>query len=183
MKILIKNGNSFLILWFLFSCLMGCKQHEHSAQSKSVILLNEIHTLVDSMVNDPERYANNFIFTMTHQRRADKDYIKISPAEYFNKDSVSTYEIYKEHLLVFYSNNFFKTELDKVDTVGLKSYMEWAYHDETTSMYHPPYTVIEIISDDTFRPLSFEEQIEKQLFNFGDRYVPEPEPNDFIDSE
>lgn len=90
---------------------------------------------------------------------------------------MSTYEIYNDKVLIFYSRDFFEKRLEKLDTTGLKSYMGLAYDNETISIYHPRYEVIEVLGDDKFRKLPAKEHHAKKLFYFDDRYVPEPEPS------
>lgn len=178
---MIQNNN---FLFVIILSLLSCCGKEDSVHKKSNILKNEIHNAVDSISDNlPDPY-NDYLYTVTYQKNDGKNYIKISIAEYFNKDSVFMYEVYNEHLLIFYSKNFFEKNFAKLDTVGLKQYNSLAYNEERLYMYHPIYEVIEILNDDKFRVLPLEEVHEKKLFYFSDvPEIPEPVPNDSLNNE
>lgn len=179
---MLKNNIIIVGISIIASC---CGQKKtNTPQIKTNSLLKEIHRVVDSTAYNLPRPYYDFIYTVTHQQKEGKDYIKVAIADYFNKDSVSTYEIYNEHLLIFYSKNFFEKEFDKLDTIGLKQYNSLSYDEAALSMYHPRYEVIEILGANKFRVLPLEEHHEKKLFYFSDvPEIPEPVPNNSLNSK
>lgn len=179
---MLRNKIIIIGISIITSC---CGQKETNSSSiKPTPMLKEIHRVVDSTSYNLPRPYYDFIYTVTHQRKGGRDYIKVAISDYFNKDSVSTYEIYNEHLLIFYSKDFFKKQFNKLDTVGLKHYNSLAYNEERLSMYHPRYEVIEILGNGKFRVLPLEEHHQKELFYFSDvPDVPEPVPNDSLQNK
>lgn len=177
---MLKNNLFFLTIFIAFSC---CKQNktEITEHKEKNSLVSEIYKIVDSVVDSLPRPYDDRLYTVTHQKKNGKDFLKISTAEYFNRDSVSTYKIYRDRLIVFYAKDFFEKHLDKLDTVGLQHYNSLIYDENILSMYHPRYEVIEIFGNDKFRVLPLQEHHQKKLFYFSDvPEMPEPVPNDSI---
>lgn len=175
---MLRSSLLVVITFFIGIC---CNSHDsNKSKMGSSPLLKEVHKTLDSISNNLPRPYDDYLFTVTHQKKDGKDYIKVATAEYFNKDSVSSYELYNEHLLIFYSKYFLENQINKLDTTGIKQYMNLAYDGQTISIYHPKYAVFEILEGNKFRKLPNEEHHQKKLFYFSDRYVPEPEPNDSL---
>lgn len=176
---MMSKSNLWIIGFLLVFNSCGNK-NKNSDQVKSNNLITEIHSIVDSISSNLPIHYSAPLYTVTYQKKDNKEYIKVSTAEYFNKDSVSTYEIYNNHLLIFYAKDFFKNKLDTLKIQGLEFYKKSEYEEGTVSIYHPRYEVIEILENDKFRVLPREEHHQKKLFYFDDRYIPEPVPNDSI---
>lgn len=159
------NKSLLLILILLLS-------HSCRNVTERNLLEKKVFNVVDSMSSSfPKEYPVN-LFTVTHQRLDGKDYIKVSTAEFFNKDSVSNIKFNNQKLIVYYSKNFFKKKQE-----NLSSYKNYEYTPSTISLYHPRYVVFEILKDSTYKNISLEKSIEMNLFTYGDRYIPEPVPN------
>lgn len=164
--------NKLFIISFILLFFLSCKKNkEEYVGSKESSLEENISRIVDSMSSSfPKEYPVN-LFTVTHQRLKDRDYIKISTAEFFNKDSVSNIKINNQRLIVYYSKNFFKQKQESVS-----QYKDFEYTPNTISLYHPRYGVFEILRDSIYRNIPLEKSFEMKLFDFGDRYMPEPLP-------
>lgn len=152
--------------------LLSCKKNnEKNISSEVSPLQKQIYKIVDSMsVSFPKDYPVN-LYTVYHQSKNKRNYIKVSTSEFFNKDSVSTIEINNNKTIVYYSKDFFKQK-----RANLVAYREFEYTDTTVSLYHPRYAVFEILNNNTFKNISLEKSIKMQLFNYNDRYIPEPAP-------
>ncbi len=172
------RNNVFLGLMIISFYSCGQKNVNNILDEKPNAVILEVRRMVDSISNSLPLDYRAPLYTVTYQEKDDKDYMKISTAEYFNKDSVSTYEVYNNHLVIFYSTDFFKNKLDTLRIQGLEAYEGLAYTDETISLYHPRYEVIEILKNNQFRILPTAEHHQKKLFYFDDRYIPEPIPSD-----
>lgn len=156
------------ILIFTWSCKKNSDKHVSSEENH---LQQKIFNVVDSMsLSFPKEYPVN-LYTVSYQKKLGKDYIKISTSEFFNKDSISTIELNNKKIIVYYSNNFFKQKKTSMD-----SYKEFEYTDKTVSLYHPRYTIFEILKNNTYKNISMEDGIKMELFNYSDRYIPEPTP-------
>ena len=168
-------SNKFFILSLscIFLFFLSCKKNkEENVSSKENSLEKNINRIMDSMaVNLPKEYPIN-LYTISHQKKYGKDYIKISTSEFFNSDSVSTIEMRNKKLIVYYSKGFFKQKKED----NLSSYKEFEYTDKTISLYHPRYIIFEILKNNTYKNIPLEKSIEMKLFNYGDRYIPEPTP-------
>ena len=172
---MLKNN---LLLLILFLISISCKKTEIDLQStNSSPLVEEIYKVVDSISNYLPKPYPNVIYTVTHEKKDNKDYIKISTAKYINKDSISVYKNYENHLIVFYSKKFFKDKFNKLDTIGLSKYDSLMYNQEDIYMYHPRYEVVELLENNKFKVLLPQEHHQKKLFYFDDIYILEPEPN------
>lgn len=156
----------------LLISVYGCKNNsEKKISSEDNHLQKQIFNIVDSMSTSfPKEYPVN-LYTVSHQKKIGKDYIKISTAEFFNKDSVSTVELDNKNLIFYYSKNFFKNS--KKDLIPYKGF---EYTDSTISLYHPRYIIFEVSKNNIYRIIPIEKSIEMELFNYDDIYVPEPIP-------
>ncbi|KFF09859.1 hypothetical protein IW15_22085 [Chryseobacterium soli] len=158
-------NKSFLLI-LIVMLTQSCRKN-----SEKNLLEKKVFSTVDSMSSSfPKEYPVN-LFTVTHQRLKNKDYIKISTAEFFNKDSVSSIKFNNQKLIVYYSKNFFE---QKQESLG--SYKDFEYTSNTISLYHSRYVVFEVLRDNIYRNIPLEKSIEMKLFDFGDRYIPEPAP-------
>lgn len=173
------KSNLYIIGFLLLFNSCG-EKNKNQSQVNDNKLLTEIHSIVDSISSNLPLHYSAPLYTVTYEKKENREYIKVSTAEYFNKDSVSTYEIYNNYLLIFYAKDFFKNKLDTLKTQGLEFYEQSAYKEETVSLYHPQYEVLEILEDDKFRILPMKEHQEQKLFYFDDRYIPEPTPTDSL---
>ncbi|WP_147474520.1 hypothetical protein [Chryseobacterium nematophagum] len=118
----------------------------------------------------PREYSVN-VYTVAHEKKHGNDYIKIATAQFYNKDSVSGSYLHNGKTIVLYSKDFFKNNNKK----HLKLDNALKYENKTISLYHPQYTIFEIING-TYKNISIEEGIKMNLFNYSDRYIPESIP-------
>ena len=112
------------------------------------------------------------LYVIRHQKKIGKDFIEIYADEYYNKDSVSGYEIYKNKLLIYYSKDYFQKYFPDFKLEDLiKKYGDMAYKENTISLYDITYDIFEIVSNDSIKKLSIYTPHYSELFNYGDRYI------------
>lgn len=83
--------------------ILGCSKKESSIEK-------QVSKIVDSLSAD-KKYSNK-LFIVQYQSKWNKSYIKVSTAEFFDKDSVTHYTYNNENLIVYYSN-FFRIKKEK----------------------------------------------------------------------
>lgn len=160
--------NRILVLSFMTLCLLGCKKE---SVDDSNYLQEKVYGTIDSMsLSFPKEYPVN-LYTVSHQKKADRDYIKIATSEFFNRDSVATVELHNRKIIAYYSKDFFE-----IKNQNLEKYKDLEYANETISLYHPRYVIFEVLKNNTFKNIPIEEGVKMDLFNYGDRYIPEPVP-------
>ena len=152
------------------SVLVGCLAI-FSCNQKNISIEKQVLNIVDSLSMD-EKYSNK-LFVVQHQTKWNKSFIKISTAEFFNKDSATHYISSNGNLIIYYSN-FFKNNKDKNENIDL--YDNFAYKEETISIFHPRYIILEIDANGVLRNI-VNDQDKNHLFQYGDRNVPEPIPS------
>ena len=112
------------------------------------------------------------LYVVRHQKKFGKDFIEIYADEYYNKDSVSGYEIYKNKLLIYYSKDYFQKHFSDFRLESLMGkYGDLAYKENTISLYDITYDIFEIVSNDSIKKLSIYAPHYSELFNYGDRYI------------
>lgn len=144
--------------------ILGCSKKESSIEK-------QVSKIVDSLSAD-KKYSPK-IFIVQHQTKWNKDYIKISTAEFFDKDSAKCYISNNKYLIVYYSN-FFKIKQEKKYIKD--KYNDYMYKEGTISIFHPRYIIFELNKNGDLRKVLNEEE-ENKLFQYGNTYVPEPKPN------
>lgn len=139
-----------------------------SCDKKNTSIEKKVLKITDSLSLD-KKYSNK-LFIVQHQNKWNKDYIRVSTAEFFNKDSVQCYVSNNGNLIMYYSDFFEKikgnSDTDKYDNL--------AYKEGTISVFHPRYVIFELNSNRYFKKNINNDKELSQLFQFGDRYVPEP---------
>lgn len=144
--------------------ILGCSKKESSIEK-------QVSKIVDSLsVN--KKYSNK-LFIVQHQSKWNKNYIKVSTAEFFDKDSATHYTFNNENLIVYYSN-FFRIKKEKKNRIN--KFDDYIYKKGTISIFHPRYIIFELNKDGELSKVVNEED-ENQLFQYGNTYVPEPVPN------
>ena len=149
------------IYFFTVILLSSC-----SYKSDKDIFANEINSVVDSLPNNYKK-----LITIQYQEKLGRSFIKISTAEFFNKHSVSFARMYKDNLVIYYKGEF---PGRKVNEVNLSKYKHKIYEENTSIIFHPEYHIFEIYQDGKLKEIKNEETY--NLFQYGDRYVPEPKP-------
>ncbi|MNU13799.1 hypothetical protein D3C71_18440 [compost metagenome] len=144
--------------------ILGCSKKESFIEK-------QVSKIVDSLSAD-KKYSNK-LFIVQHQSKWNKDYIKVSTAEFFDKDSATYYTSNNENLIVYYSN-FFKIKKEKKNNTD--QHDDYIYKEGTISIFHPRYIIFELNKNGNLRKIVNEED-ESKLFQYGNTYVPEPVPS------
>lgn len=144
--------------------ILGCSKKESSIEK-------QVSKIVDSLSAD-KKYSNK-LFIVQHQSKWNKNYIKVSTSEFFDKDSVTHYTSNNENLIVYYSN-FFRRKKEKRNSMD--KFDGYIYKEGTISIFHPRYIIFELNKNGELGKVVNEED-ENQLFQYGNTYVPEPVPS------
>lgn len=144
--------------------LLNCNKKDNSIEK-------QVSKVVDSLSAD-KKYSNK-LFIVQHQSKWSKNYIKVSTAEFFDKDSATHYTSDNESLVVYYSN-FFKMMKEKKENTD--KYDDFVYKEGIISIFHPRYVILEMNKDGDLRKI-VDKKDENQLFQYGNTYVPEPVPS------
>lgn len=168
-------SKDYIVLAITALISVSCKQNSKvffPTNKKEVLpLINNINHIVDSLsTNFPKEYPVN-LFTVSHQKKKNKDFIKISTSEYYNKDSIAGNYLHNGKIVVLYSKSFFEKMPLKI---GIDKNLE--LDDEKISLYHKRFVVFEI-KNNGYKIINNKEFSQMELFNYDDRYVPEPVPN------
>ncbi len=162
------------ILFFIFlcCCYKNVKKPFAKQEKEKDPLYGQINNVIDSISSGfPKGYSVN-LYTVTHEKKYGNDYIKIATAQFYNKDSISGSYLHHGKIIVLYSKDFFKNNNKK----QFKPDRALKYENETISLYHPRYIIFEVSKNHIYRIIPIEKSIEMGLFNYDDRYVPEPIP-------
>lgn len=150
---------AFLLLFVLNSCV-----------KKKPTIENQITKIVDSISKDKKNLDKLFI--VQHQKKWNKDFIKISTAEYFSKDSISNYASFNGGLIIYYSDYFVNNKEKKLE---INQYNNFIYKEGTISIFHPINIIMEIDADGIIK-MNISEKERSQLFQYGNIFIPEPKP-------
>lgn len=143
--------------------IVGCNKNKSAIEK-------QVSKIVDSLSAD-KKYSHK-LFIVQHQSKWNKNYIKVSTVEFFDKDSATHYTSHNENLIVYYSNFFrvkkeWKNSMDKFDG--------YLYKEVTISIFHPRYIIFELNKEGELRKVN--EEDENKLFQYGNTYVPETIPS------
>lgn len=144
--------------------LISCNNYRDNEDIQS-----KIHNIIDSSTY-LSIYSKNF-YLIRHQKKQNRDYIEISTAKYFNKDSVFAVENYKNDLIIYYSKNYFKNKIEKAETLPAK-YNFLEYSNNSVPMYHTRSQILEVLKNNKIRNVTVKESIEDSILNYGDQYIP-----------
>ncbi|ODS89407.1 MAG: hypothetical protein ABS44_04045 [Chryseobacterium sp. SCN 40-13] len=158
---MIKLNRLYVLVLIGFVTIVSCDK-------KSISLEKQVSGIVDSLSKD-EKHSYK-LFTVQHQSKWDKSFIKISTAEFFNKDSAVYHTSSNGNLIVYYSNIFNKNKDQKQD---IDIYQHLSYKKGTLSIFHPRYIILEIDENEILRDLK-DDKKRAQLFRYEDRNIPEP---------
>ncbi|MEJ5102219.1 hypothetical protein [Chryseobacterium sp. MYb328] len=162
------------IVFFIFLCCCNknVKKPFTKEEKEKEPLYTQINNVIDSMSSSfPKEYSVN-LYTVTHEKTHGNDYVRIATSQFYNKDSISGSYLHNGKTVVLYSKKFFKNN----NKNKFKPDNALEYKNETISLYHPQYTIFKI-TDNTYKNISLEEAMKMNLFNYSDRYIPEPAPS------
>lgn len=162
--------NSFVIL----SCSQkNVNTEEHfNDKLKYDSLRTKIFSVIDSVsLTFPKEYPV-YLYTVSHQKKNNIDYIKISTSDMYNKDSLSESYLNKGKIVVFYSKDFFNKKINKPFLPN----KNFECSIDKISMYHKKYLVYKI-KENKLVGIKNRDVIKNELFNYGDCEVPEPKPS------
>lgn len=145
--------------------ILGCSKKESSIEK-------QVSKIVDSLSAN-KKYSTN-LFIVQHQSKWNKNYIKVSTAEFFDKDSATHYTSSNNENLIVYYSNFFKMKKEKKNNTD--KYEDYIYKERTVSIFHPRYVILELSKNGELRKVINKED-ENQLFQYGNTYVQEPVPS------
>lgn len=128
---------------------------------KDVSLTKElIPKKVDSLCMYKD-FQSKKLFIIQQQYKNDRNFIRISTSEYFDKDSVSLIIEHKEKIIVYYSRFFIKDDLNNNNN----KYRDMMYEDSIISIFNPRYVIFELTDDGNF--LKVKKENMKYLFQYG----------------
>lgn len=128
---------------------------------KDVSLTKElIPKKVDSLCMYKD-FQSKKLFIIQQQYKNDRNFIRISTSEYFDKDSVSLIIEHKEKIIVYYSHFFIKDDLNNNNN----KYRDMMYEDSIISIFNPRYVIFELTDDGNF--LKVKKENMKYLFQYG----------------
>lgn len=151
----------YLLLIILFC---GCNQNKDNNTHKS--FQKKVYSIIDSLNQNLMKDSN--LYTITHEKKAKCNYFKISTAQYFNLDSVSSYEQYNDNIIIFYSIDFYNKQVVKQDVINKNVLNKFIYKKDSILFFHPSYIIIKQTNKGFFEQVSLDEQIKLNLFNFSD---------------
>lgn len=141
-----------------------------SCTKKEISLDQQVNGIIDSLSKNNGN--PNKLFIVQHQKKWNRNYIKISTTEFFSKDSAKYIVTRHDKLIVYYSNFFMKD--NKV--IDWNRYDHLIYKEGTISIFHPTSIIFKINENGSIID-KISDKEKSQLFTYGNYMVPEPVPN------
>lgn len=147
----------FLLLITL--CLIGCQCTKKSS------FATEVSERIDSLCMY-KAFQSKELFIIQHEEKQNKNYIRISTSEYFDKDSTRLILEHKNKLIVYYYTPFSPTKKDSVKMNSyLSKYGNRIYQDNTISIFRPNYIIFELTNEGKLKNIPKDKY--RNLFLYG----------------
>lgn len=141
----------------LLCSFISCKN-----KKENILVEKAIPEKIDSLSRNKE-FQSKELFIVQHERKGNRNFIKISTSEYFDKDSASFVLRYKEKIIVYYSD-FFSSKREDIHS-QITIYEKYIYNDNKLSIFHPQYSIFELNSKGEIKKTKKEQW--KNLFKYG----------------
>lgn len=136
---------------------------------KDISLTKEkIPKKIDSLCNYKE-FQSKKLFIVQQELKNNKNFIRVSTSEYFDKDSVASIIEYKDKIIVYYSPFF----SERIEKRNIFKYRDLMYRDNILSIFHPRYCIFELTDEGNI--INVKNQEMKDIFQYGTTKIEEEE--------